>query len=235
MSSKTINLIIQSKGGAGKSFLTYLLALKNEPNEKSLFIDLDHSTATSTNQLNFINDLDRLNIVNITNQEQKIDRELLFQVLEEVASTNFDDIYIDFGAPESEQLPMLLEMDFTATEFKEFEQSIDSKIVFNVVIAGGTNYIATMRYLEKIITITGNHFKIFAYLNIFTFNQTNELLEEAKEILGNQNIEFVEFGAFYPDRNSGQELINNMKSGHGFSGFKSFAAKTTVKREIAKI
>lgn len=235
MNNKKINLIIQSKGGAGKSFLTYLFALKNEANEKSLFIDLDHSTATSKAQLNFINQQERLNIVNITNNEQKIDRELLFQVLEEVASTEFDEVYIDFGAPESEQLPLLLEIDFTADEFLEFEKGINSKIIFNVVIAGGTNYMATMRYLEKIMKITGKQFEIIAYLNIFTFNQTRELLDEAKKNLKTQKIQFVEFGDFYPDRNSGVELINNMKSGFGFSGFKSFATKTTVKREIAKI
>ena len=38
---KTIFLNIQSKGGAGKSMLTYLQALKHQGNEHVAFVDLD--------------------------------------------------------------------------------------------------------------------------------------------------------------------------------------------------
>ena len=51
---KKFFLNIQSKGGSGKSMLTYLQALKNETNEKTCFVDLDSSTKTSTQQLKFI-------------------------------------------------------------------------------------------------------------------------------------------------------------------------------------
>jgi cellulose biosynthesis protein BcsQ len=45
---------IQSKGGAGKSMLTYLQALKHETNDQAVFVDLDSSTKTSVRQLRFI-------------------------------------------------------------------------------------------------------------------------------------------------------------------------------------
>ena len=44
---KTYYFNIQAKGGAGKSMLTYLQALKNEENASTLFVDLDNSTKTS--------------------------------------------------------------------------------------------------------------------------------------------------------------------------------------------
>jgi cellulose biosynthesis protein BcsQ len=48
---KTIYFNIQSKGGAGKSMLTYLQAIKNEQNEKAFFVDMDGSTLTSSQAL----------------------------------------------------------------------------------------------------------------------------------------------------------------------------------------
>jgi len=50
---KSFYFNIQSKGGSGKSMLTYLQALKHEKNEKAAFVDLDSSTQTSTRQLHF--------------------------------------------------------------------------------------------------------------------------------------------------------------------------------------
>ena len=51
---KTFYYNIQSKGGTGKSMLTYLQALKHEENDKIAFVDLDSSTQTSTRQLHFL-------------------------------------------------------------------------------------------------------------------------------------------------------------------------------------
>lgn len=51
---KKFFLNIQSKGGSGKSMLTYLQALKNETNEKTCFVDLDSYNKTATQQLKFI-------------------------------------------------------------------------------------------------------------------------------------------------------------------------------------
>jgi cellulose biosynthesis protein BcsQ len=51
---KTVYLNVQAKGGAGKSMLTYLQALKQEANNKAAFVDLDSSTKTSSAQLKFL-------------------------------------------------------------------------------------------------------------------------------------------------------------------------------------
>ena len=73
---KTFYFNIQSKGGAGKSMLTYLQALKHEKNEKAAFVDLDSSTQTSTRQLHFLTqqEANRLFSVDIFDNLKKIER-----------------------------------------------------------------------------------------------------------------------------------------------------------------
>ena len=104
---------IQSKGGAGKSMLTYLQALKHEDNDKALFVDLDNSTKTSLKQLQFLSTKKRIAEVSINDNKRRIDREKLFDVIEKLAALEpFDTVFIDFGAPESQQFPSLFNLDF---------------------------------------------------------------------------------------------------------------------------
>lgn len=123
---KKFYLNIQSKGGAGKSMLTYLQAVKNETNEKTYFIDLDSSTKTSSQQIKFIqtHSENRLLTIEMFDNLKKIEREKLFEILAALNNYSFDEFYIDFGAPESEQLPALFNMDFTIDQFKEFETEL---------------------------------------------------------------------------------------------------------------
>src|SRR4051794_34086751 len=109
---KTFYFNIQAKGGAGKSMLTYLQALKNEDNEAALFVDLDNSTKTSIKQLKFLKDKQRLVETDIIDAFRRIEREKLFQVLENLSQMEFEEYFLDFGAPESEQLPNLFSLDF---------------------------------------------------------------------------------------------------------------------------
>ena len=121
---KTYYFNIQSKGGAGKSMLTYLQALKYESDEKSLFVDLDSSTMTSVRQLRFVGLKKRVVESDIFDRLRKIEREKLFQVLESVNRTPHERVFVDFGAPESEQLPGLFSIDFSVDEFRDFEQGL---------------------------------------------------------------------------------------------------------------
>jgi hypothetical protein len=43
------------------------------------------------------------------------------------------------------------------------------------------------------------------------------------------------YGAIQIDRNSGQIITENIKEGKGIADYQSFAAKTIIKRELAKI
>jgi hypothetical protein len=45
----------------------------------------------------------------------------------------------------------------------------------------------------------------------------------------------MRFGDIHLDRNSGQIITENIRNGMGLSSYNSFAAKTIIKREIAKV
>jgi hypothetical protein len=235
---KTIYFNIQSKGGAGKSMLTYLQALKNEENELSAFVDLDSSTKTSKKQLKFIGVKSRLFEVDIFDSIKKIEREKLFQIVEKLNDTEYTDIYIDFGAPESEQLPSLFSIDFSIEEFKLFEKELNAKFVFNVIVAGGTAYVSSVEYLKKITESIKGNFEVVIYANEFTFQNYSHLIDELKAFAKSTKglIKDVKpYGAIQVDRNSGQLITENIKEGKGLSEYTSFAAKTIIKREICKI
>ncbi len=146
---KTFYFNIQSKGGAGKSMLTYLQALKYETDESVMFVDLDSSTQSSLTQLEFISQKGRLIRTDIYDRNRKLDRERFIEVIEALNQQPASQFYIDFGAPESEQLPGLFTLDFTIEEFKEIEKELKAKIAFNIVVAGGPAYETCMLYLKK--------------------------------------------------------------------------------------
>lgn len=234
---KTFYFNIQSKGGAGKSMLTYLQALKHEKNEKIAFVDLDSSTQTSTRQLHFLaqQETNRLFSVDIFDHLKKIEREKLYDILQAFNSQPFDEIFYDFGAPESEQLPSLFSLDFSIEEFKEFEKELKAKFVFNVIMSGGTSYASTFNYLKNLVSIVKGKFEIVMYLNELTFLNYHLLIDELEEFARKAKIKTALFGDIHIDRNSGQIITENIRNGMGFSSYKSFAAKTIIKREIAKV
>ncbi len=237
---KTFYFNVQAKGGAGKSMLTYLQALKNEDNDRVGFVDLDSSTQTSRRQLRFIaaKNEKRLYSIDLFNNHKKIEREKMFQVLEALNTTDFDAIYIDFGAPESEQLPSLLELDFSSGDFKSFEAELDAKFVFNVVVAGGTSYGSSFAYLKKLTGILNGRFEILVYVNEFSFENYPALVEELFAFAGQTGglvNGVVKFGRIQMDRGSGILITENAREGLGMDSYHGFAARLVIKRELAKI
>lgn len=230
---------VQSKGGAGKSMLTYLQALKFENNTQTAFIDLDSSTKTSSRQLNFLNANEtRLFEVDILDEHKKIEREKLFSVLEKAGETGFENIIIDFGAAESEQFVRLLSMDFKMQDFLEFAQFLEAEFVFNVVMAGGPSYIACFSYLKEIVTILDSKMSLYIYANEFTFKNQNLLIEELREFAERSKgavKAVISFGNFFPERVSGIQIMENIKAGRGHNGIISFVTKVIIRNELAKI
>ncbi|HAO05686.1 MAG TPA: hypothetical protein DCQ50_01620 [Chryseobacterium sp.] len=236
---KHIYFNVQSKGGAGKSMLTYLQALKHEENTKTAFIDLDSATCTSLQQLKFIGvQENRLFKVDILDFHKKIEREKLFTVIEKACAMPFEKYFIDFGAAESEQLARLLSLDFTSAEFKEFEKEQNARFVFNVVIAGGTSYVACFEYLKNLLELVGSNFEMRVYANDFMFKGQQFLLEELKRFIASTKgliKSVIQFGNFFPERVSGTQIIETMKMGKGKEGLSSFSTKIIIRKELAKI
>src|SRR5450432_352258 len=234
---KTFYFNIQSKGGAGKSMLTYFQALKHEEDAQSCFVDLDSSTKTSTRQLKFLHEQQRLFEIDIYDDFKKIEREKLFDVLDILSQTSFEEIFIDFGAPESEQFPSLFNIDFTIDEFKEFEASLDLKFVFNVIIAGGPAYVPCFEYLKTIVQLAGGYFETWCYINEHTFAGHADLIEEITQFskLTKGNLKVKGFGNIQTDRSSGQAIIRYITQGKGLRAFETFTSRTIMKRELAKL
>lgn len=229
---------IQSKGGAGKSMLTYILALKHQEDEQTLFVDLDSSTQTSAKQLNFISKSGRLIKTDIYDRTKKLDRERFIEVLEGLNQLDKTDFYIDFGAPESEQLPGLFTIDFTVDEFKLIEQELKARFIFNVVMAGGPAYEPCFNYLKNLTGIINGRFDMYAFANEFTFHDYDNLLEALRNFtLVTKGLvkAVIPFGDFYPDRRSGKIILGNIREGKGLDEYSSFATKLILKREFAKI
>ena len=133
---------VQGKGGAGKSFLTYLLALKNYHDENTLFIDADFNSKTSSTQnLRFIppkNKKERVVFFNILDEQKNIERKLFMKMLKRFGENEFafERVFIDFGTLESDQFLELFITFFEPGELKELEKEFDLKFIFQVVVAG---------------------------------------------------------------------------------------------------
>jgi hypothetical protein len=235
---KTFEFNIQSKGGAGKSMLTYLQALKHEQDPDALFVDLDSSTKTSVKQLRFIGLKKRVIEVDMLDRIRKIEREKLFEVLESLQGMPYDHVFIDFGAPESEQLPGLFSIDYTMDEFCGFAQELDAEFRFNVVMAGGTAYRSCFDYLKRITELVEGRFPVTAFVNEYTFQHYEHLIDEIRAFTEATEglVEAVRpFGDIHTDRNSGQQITDNVKEGRGIGDYRSFAARTIIRRELAKV
>ena len=234
-----IQLLIQSKGGVGKSFLTYLISLKHENDETTYFADCDASVKTTTHQLKFLHgrEPNRAGSLNLLDNRKMLDRQLLFENLQEISELNRANTFIDFGASESEQLPALISMDYTIHEFKEIEKELDVEIIFNIVIAGGGAYNASISYMQIMANIIHNQFKINLYLNEFTFQNNKELIEEvvvySKDKKNNINaIKF--FGDFDLTTSPHKKILSYIAQGRGMEAYK-YIELIKIKKEINKL
>lgn len=137
-----IHIIMQGKGGVGKSFVAYLLCQYfNSLGNTILPIDTDPNNATLTAFKN-------LNVTHleIYNDEKEVDPSKFDKLIETIADNNCDDCIIDTGASNfqpfanylinNEVLPMLVEM--------------GHKVYIHTVIIGGQSLNDTMIGLKSI-------------------------------------------------------------------------------------
>jgi hypothetical protein len=89
---------------------------------------------------------DRTETLSLLNDKEVLVRDKFIAYLESLVDTPFNDIYFDFGAPESEQLPALIERDLP---FKEFLDELDFQAHFHIVVGGGGAYTSSVEYLQK--------------------------------------------------------------------------------------
>lgn len=224
---KELNFILQAKGGVGKSLLTYLLGIAKQNCNKSLFVDLDSSTGTSSRQLKFLGE-SRTETVSLLNEKEVLVRDNLVSYIESLVDTAFDKIYFDLGAPESEQFPALLEIDLP---FKQFMDELDLRANFHVVVGGGGAYIPSVDYLQKLVIALRGEFEVTVWQSITTFKNFSNLSEELKRNCGLLGLRFRTFGDFDPSSNLGNQILDGVRKGYGTSDYQT-GARIRLKKEL---
>ena len=224
--SRIIEFTLQSKGGVGKSFHTYCRAL-SVPNEHSLFVDVDSSTQTSTRQLKFLGS-ERLETISLLDNRDVLVRDKFLGYMESLAESPFERIFMDFGAPESEQIPALIQRDIP---FREFCDELGIEVVFNVVIGGGGAYKASVDYLQKIVSVLNNEFKIIVWENITSFNQFPALSAELADNCKRLGVRYKRFGDFEPSTLLGGLVLDGIRRGYSLNEY-SPGARIRLKKEL---
>lgn len=163
---KTLNFVLQSKGGVGKSFLIWLAANKYKDNENVIFIDLDNSTKTTNQRLANVVGEDRVSHYSILDDQKKIEREAFLNMLAEFSEVDFEQMFVDFGAPESEEFLKFLQYELTVETLKDACKELNVEIRFYIVVAGNDTLNACLNYSMPISKILHNNFEIYWYLNL---------------------------------------------------------------------
>ncbi|MCE7066676.1 hypothetical protein [Dyadobacter sp. CY326] len=223
---RKFNLILQAKGGVGKSLHTYLRAL-SEKDKTSLFVDLDSSTQTSTRQLAFLGD-ERLETISLIDNRDMLVRDLFIGYIESLMQTPFDEIFMDFGAPESEQFPALVSRDL---DFKEWCDEVDADAVFHIIIGGGGAYRASVEYLQKMIEVLEGKFRILVWENVFSFRQFSRLSEELANNCAALGLEHIRFGDFEANSLLGSQILDGIRNGFPLENYGP-GARLRLKKEI---
>ena len=232
---------VQGKGGAGKSFLTYLLALKNYHDENTLFIDADFNSKTSSTQnLRFIppkNKKERVVFFNILDEQKNIERKLFMKMLKRFGENEFafERVFIDFGTLESDQFLELFITFFEPGELKELEKEFDLKFIFQVVVAGNTNYLACMSYLEKVQQIFGEHHDIIIYPNLEKFSELEAQLTQLKKYAERFNLPCKPFGDFGKGSETETDVRLMMMQGKCLDDFPDMLTQWRTELEIQNL
>ena len=239
---------LQGKGGAGKSFLTYLFGLKHYRDESSLFIDADFNSKTSSTQnLRFIplkkdillpqKDRERVVFFNILDEQKNIAREKFMTMLTRFGENLFTNerVFIDFGTLESDQFLELFITLFEPGELHELEKEFNLKFIFQVVVAGNTNYLSCKTYLEKVQQIFGEHHDILIYPNLEKFNSSDKQLEQLKAYAQRFKLPCKPFGDFGKGSETETDVRLMMQQGKHLDDFPDMITQWLVEQEIQNL
>jgi hypothetical protein len=164
---KQLVFIAQSKGGAGKSILSYLLA---EKYQDALIVDMDDATMTTSKNLNYR----KPKHVKFLNQSNTIDRGTFDEFLELVPEIPNNIIICDMGASVSEQLPYYLKDNNMI--LAEALEALEINLNIFCVVGGGNLFSSTMKYLADLIESVEEKIPVTVFKNeYYWFNEVQEM------------------------------------------------------------
>ncbi|GGH55809.1 hypothetical protein GCM10007423_63770 [Dyadobacter endophyticus] len=203
---KQVVFIAQSKGGVGKSFITWFIA-RNKKDSQAAFIDLDKSTRTSDRLKSIVGEK-RVLELSIIDGNLKLDREGFINIFEKISKAKTDEWFVDLGAPESDELRSFFANDVPAEELKEMLEELGIDLKIFVVLAGEDAFHASVNFYKELTKLTGDNINVIAVKNEGTFGSL-ESQEHGDALLSELGIDFVKVGKM-PVGNSANEIISLM-------------------------
>jgi hypothetical protein len=207
---KNVHLILQAKGGVGKSLFTWFVA-QAEKDTKTSFIDLDESTQTSFNRLEYIVGNKRIRHFQILNDSKRMEREKIIGLFESLSKAQSPNIYIDFGASESEEFKKLLSLDIPAEFLKAELIQMDIQLNLFIILAGRDAFVSSYQYFEVLLEQIGGAFPYCVLLNEGTFGG-QDALNDVKSEFQTKQINFKSFGNL-GESESGKDVIKLLTDG----------------------
>ena len=224
--TRRFHFILQAKGGVGKSLYTYLRAL-TEADSSSLFVDVDSSTKTSLRQLTFLGE-QRLESLSLIDKREVLVRDIFVGYIESLADSPFQEIFMDFGAPESEQFPALIARDL---DFKTWCDELGFQAVFHIIMAAGGAYRSCGEYLEKMVAVLNGQFEVIAWENLNTFKQYPSLSGELAARCRYMDIQHRQFGDFDANSLLGIQILDGIRNGYNLAQYGP-GARIRLKKEL---
>lgn len=231
---KQVHLILQSKGGVGKSLLTWFLANHYSDSESVLFMDVDESTRTSSSRLaSILSTPERSLFYPILNEQKKLEREYFLTLFERISNLSTEQIFLDFGAPESEEFRKLLEYEISAEDLSIELAAMGIELILYVVVAGRDAFESCSRFLLSMNTIVGTHIEIKILMNEGTFGGT-EGINFGRESLSKLGFPKVSSFGNLGESQSGRDIIKLVSLGKKPDNL-SLAMKLTFRKAMNQI
>lgn len=195
---KQITVLCQSKGGIGKSHAMWNFSYIHQHNEKVVFIDLDESTKTSS-RLSALVGKHRVSHYTLLDEHYKIERESFLNMMELFSKGNYEKMFIDFGAAESEEFLKFLQFDFSAQTLKDICEELNIDLRFNIVLAGNDTLNACVNYSIQLTDILKDYFPVKWMFNMGLSGglHVRQIGKQKIESIVNErynNVQFIPFG-----------------------------------------
>lgn len=159
---KRLILVLESKGGAGKSVLFYNIAnILQRSNVAGYYFDMDNESKSSLAQCKFV-DVHPFDLIN--DATKNIDRSKLNSFLDNYADNDKAEVAVcDFGAASSEQFLKYAESKEGRAVLASFEGEIQIEIY--CVVSGGNDYPSCGDYCQDLFNATKGIAKLFIAKN----------------------------------------------------------------------
>lgn len=171
---------------------------------------------------------DRFEAFSLLDNRERLMRDLFIGYVESLSGSPFEKVFMDFGAPESEQLPALITRDI---DLKEWCDELGMTAVFHIIIGGGGAYLASIQFLEKMRAALNSRFQMVIWQNLFGFAQFPALSRELEENCSALGLDLRRFGDFEPASLLGGQILDGIRNGYALQDYPP-GARLRLKKEL---